>query len=160
MGTRADFYVGRGERAEWLGSIAWDGYPSGITITTGEVERVAPGIAFKLGAEFPEGKHLFDASTEPEFRERLSEFFKHRDDVTLPDMGWPWPWDDSRTTDYAYAFDGDAVWVSSFGNSWLDPRKNNEDKEPDNAPKQVFPYMGARKNLTMGRRSGLIVVTG
>lgn len=30
MGTRADFYVGRGESAEWLGSIAWDGYPSGI----------------------------------------------------------------------------------------------------------------------------------
>jgi hypothetical protein len=30
MGTRADFYVGRGGQAEWLGSIAWDGYPSGI----------------------------------------------------------------------------------------------------------------------------------
>lgn len=29
MGTRADFYVGRGEAAEWLGSIAMDGYPDG-----------------------------------------------------------------------------------------------------------------------------------
>jgi hypothetical protein len=29
MGTRADFYVGRGETAEWLGSIAWDGNPGG-----------------------------------------------------------------------------------------------------------------------------------
>lgn len=25
MGTRADFYSGRGKTAEWLGSIAWDG---------------------------------------------------------------------------------------------------------------------------------------
>jgi hypothetical protein len=30
MGTRADFYVGRGETAEYLGSIAWDGYPDGL----------------------------------------------------------------------------------------------------------------------------------
>jgi len=30
MGTRADFYVGRGKTAEWLGSIAWDGYPAGL----------------------------------------------------------------------------------------------------------------------------------
>jgi hypothetical protein len=29
MGTRADFYVGRGKDAEWLGSVAFDGYPSG-----------------------------------------------------------------------------------------------------------------------------------
>ena len=27
MGTRADFYVGRGDAAEWIGSIAYDGYP-------------------------------------------------------------------------------------------------------------------------------------
>lgn len=30
MGTRADFYVGRGEQAQWLGSIGWNGYPEGI----------------------------------------------------------------------------------------------------------------------------------
>ena len=30
MGTRADFYIGRGATAEWIGSIAWDGYPDGI----------------------------------------------------------------------------------------------------------------------------------
>lgn len=29
MGTRADFYVGRGVDAQWLGSIAYDGYPDG-----------------------------------------------------------------------------------------------------------------------------------
>ena len=25
MGTRADFYVGVGKKAEWLGNVAWDG---------------------------------------------------------------------------------------------------------------------------------------
>ena len=26
MGTRADFYIGSGKDAEWLGSVAFDGY--------------------------------------------------------------------------------------------------------------------------------------
>lgn len=30
MGTRADFYVGTGANAEWLGSIAYDGHPDTI----------------------------------------------------------------------------------------------------------------------------------
>src|ERR1019366_740841 len=30
MGTRADFYIGRGASAEWLGSIAWDGHPDSV----------------------------------------------------------------------------------------------------------------------------------
>jgi len=30
MGTRADFYVGIGPEAEWVGSIAYDGYPDGV----------------------------------------------------------------------------------------------------------------------------------
>lgn len=30
MGTRADFYVRKDSQMEYLGSIAWDGYPSGI----------------------------------------------------------------------------------------------------------------------------------
>lgn len=31
MGTRADFYKNiEPEKMEWLGSIAWDGYPEGV----------------------------------------------------------------------------------------------------------------------------------
>lgn len=33
MGTRADFYIEVGNELkpkDWLGSIAWDGYPKGI----------------------------------------------------------------------------------------------------------------------------------
>ncbi len=54
MGTRADFYIGRGEKAEWLGSVAWDGYPTGI---------------------LPE---LLKSESENDYRTNLKEFFKER----------------------------------------------------------------------------------
>ncbi len=82
MGTRADFYIGRGANAEWLGSIAWDGYPSGIPAS------------------------LLNAPSEEAFRRELALFAEKREDWTAPEQGWPWPWDNSQTTDYAYAFDG------------------------------------------------------
>ena len=76
MGTRADFYMGRGPDAEWIGSIAWDGYPEGIT---------------PKGGKWPDGAHLFDAQTEEEYRERLEDYFERREDVSRPEHGWPWP---------------------------------------------------------------------
>lgn len=142
MGTRADFYVGRGPDAEWLGSIAWDGYPSGIT---------------PHGSTWPKGCGLFDAKTAATFRKRVEEFFRGRDDVTRPEQGWPWPWDDSQTTDYAYAFDGGRVLASSFGGKWFNPRRKQP--EDDDAKVAVFPNMKDRKSVQYsGKRSGLIVV--
>ena len=96
MGTRADFYVGKGSDAEWIGSIAWDGYPEGI----------APRI--------------FTAKTEKTYRKRVEAFFENdRNDVTRPKDGWPWPWEDSCTTDYAYTFHKGKVYVSSFGARYI-----------------------------------------
>jgi hypothetical protein len=131
MGTRADFYVGRGEKAEWLGSIAWDGY----TVEGG----------------------LLDSKTETEFRTKLEEFSKTRRDWTSPQDGWPWPWEDSRTTDYAYAFDGGKVWASRFGREWHDPLKEMPENLPESA---VFPDMKKVQKVTFGPRSGVIVVRG
>lgn len=143
MGTRADFYVGRGAEAEWLGSIAWDGYPDGIELQD---------------EEWPPGQRLFDATTEDQFRNRVAAFFNGRNDVTLPKDGWPWPWDDSSTTDYAYAFDGGKVWASGFGHSWFDATQSEpEDETPKDA---VFPNMKDRANVTFGPRSGLLVIRG
>jgi hypothetical protein len=92
MGTRADYYLGRGERAEWLGSSAWDGHPVSL-------------------------KEIAGAETEKAFldavNERLSE-----DDGTRPKDGWPWPWETSSTTDFAYAWDEGKVWISCFGREW------------------------------------------
>ena len=83
MGTRADFYIKSKkllQQGDWIGSIAWDGYPSAIPI------------------------NIKKAKTELDFRMAIKRFFKKRDDVTLPKDGWPWPWNDSGTTDYTYTF--------------------------------------------------------
>lgn len=132
MGTRADFYVGRGEQAEWLGSYPWDGYPQGIEPA------------------------LLDATTEESFRAAVAEMLTD-EDATRPEHGWPWPWNNSATTDYAYAFDDGKVWASCFGSSWFDPKTEPEDDELERKS-AVFPDMSARKNATLGPRSGLIVM--
>ena len=114
MGTRADFYIGTGETAEWIGSVAWDGY------------------------EWDEDKDcpLMTAKTEEEYRAAVAEIAKERDDWTAPEQGWPWPWKDSGTTDYAYYFENGAV-----------SAKDRDD----------WPNMESRQNVTFGKRSGLIL---
>ncbi len=136
MGTRADFYVGRGGDAEWLGSVAFDGGPF----------------------DMPDA--LIRSTSESMFRREMSKFLSNRDDATFPEMGWPWPWDDSTTTDFAYAFENASttmvvgkVWA--FSVAWFDPLR------PEPATKirshdDIFPDMSERKNVARGKRSGLI----
>ena len=63
MGTRADFYVGRSETAEWLGSIGYDGYPEGID------------------------KAVLNATSEEEYRKAVTDFFASVDHSTIPEDG-------------------------------------------------------------------------
>lgn len=141
MGTRADFYIGRGESAEWIGSIAWDGYPEGI----------------------PKG--LLRCKTVAGFKRSVANFLKDRDDKSLPADGWPWPWDDSNTTDFAYAIDGGKVHGSCFGSNWFDPTKDmdeNDERVPSDDPPRmaIFPNMKHEKRRPMfGAHSGVILVT-
>ena len=119
MGTRADFYVKNGselKQSDWLGSISWDGYPIGIDRAVRKAKSVR------------------------EFKTSLQEFFDTRNDVTYPKDGWPWPWVDSGTTDYAYVFDKKMKKVH-----W----------------KQMpYPDMSKIQNVAGGKRSGLIVIGG
>lgn len=118
MGTRADFYIKKQRmlRADnWIGSIAWDGYPDGIP-------------AEVLGAQ-----------TEQEFRSALAMMASQRNDFTFPEDGWPWPWNDSSITDFAYVFSCQTGRVS-----WR-PIK--------------YPNMSDRKDVQLsGKKSGLIVI--
>lgn len=82
MGTRADFYVGIGKEAEWIGSVSRDGY----TWDEDKDSRIAK------------------ATTEAEYREAVRETLTRRSDGFFPENGWPWMWNDSNTTDYVYAF--------------------------------------------------------
>lgn len=152
MGTRADFYVGRGREAEWLGSIAWDGH---------EVGRIR------------------EATSEGNFRTFVAAFLAERDDATLPEAGWPWPWNDSGTTDCVYAWDGpmgshsvwtvqgypEQEWVSyAASEAWQESTRGKEPDEWSDGPTAdggqcVFPDMSARKNVRRDRGSGLIVIS-
>lgn len=134
MGTRADFYVGRGVNAEWLGSIAWDGYKSGIPTD------------------------LLALNDEAEYRAAVATFLGSRKDGTTPEMGWPWPWDTSHTTDCCYTFDGGVVLCGSWGR-WYEDANRVDDDEYEGVPGE-FPNMAERKNVNFGDRSGVIFVTG
>lgn len=163
MGTRADFYVGRGKDAEWLASIAWDGYPEGVP------------------------KSLLKAKDKATYLDELAKFLADREDVTLPDQGWPWPWEDSNTTDFSYAFDNDKVYFSCFGHGWLTRKKlkkfekkrkaweayaeaHGEDEAAvvlgpyadDPWPEDVkndYPNMKDKQNVAMDKRSGLMFIS-
>jgi hypothetical protein len=133
MGTRADFYVGRGKDAEWLGSISCDGYPEGIDID------------------------VLMTTTRETYEAALMRFFAQRDDVSGPDHGWPWPWNDSNITDYAYAFDEGKVWAHGYG--WFDPMQPEPEEHDDfGKPTTEFPDMSERKNVAVpgSIRSGMI----
>ncbi len=81
MGTRADFYVIKHEKLEWIGSLYRDGHP--WNIPTDILIQVNPVMFEELTVEFLQTK-----------------------DSAIKSEGdkWPWPWADSRMTDYSYIF--------------------------------------------------------
>lgn len=151
MGTRADFYIKKAEEKEliWIASIAWDGYPDGI--------------------DDENDFDLLKSTTQVEYIARLQRFLSKRDDVTLPENGWPWPWDNSNTTDYAYCFHDGKVYANCFGNGWYDPiaRMNRDavvinddaEDEPEIIWEHEYPDMSKIKNVRYDKGSGLIVIS-
>ena len=120
MGTRADFYIGKGAEAQWLGSTHWDGYPDGFVDALIHEE--------------------FTAETWPE---AVLAVFAERRDVAMPEGGWPWPWDSSDTTDYAYTWTPEGgVQLSNFGRTWVTPEQYFEnDHETSKHPSPEHPDM-------------------
>jgi hypothetical protein len=134
MGTRADFYIGRGPDAEWLGSVAWDGY---------QWEDA--------------GSALMKSTTADEFRAAVATIQAERRDFTAPAEGWPWPWNDSNTTDYAYVLHEGRTTAYVFGREVV---ASNDDSDDERGPEvDWFPDMSARKNVQWGSKSGVIVVS-
>lgn len=142
MGTRADFYAGKGKDAEWLGSIARDG------------DEIAGDIRA--------------AETEKNYRKAVEVFLASRDDATLPAQGWPWPWNDSATTDrsYYWFFDGQCWEAIRHTHKHYVPAKAKmpEDEAEQEAfiakhERVEFRDMSAIKNVTFGKRSGTRVFT-
>lgn len=107
MGTRADFFVGIGPEAEWIGSTSYDGGPRDW------------------------GSTPLAARTEDEFRAAVEEMLSDRQAlVTRPSEGWPWPWNDFRTSDYAYAWDpARGTAVASSGRAWVTSAQMEADRD-------------------------------
>lgn len=99
MGTRADFYVGKGKDATWIGSVGEDGNPQAVA----ELMSISPGITI---------------SSEDDWVESVAVVFAQHPEHTVPERGWPWPWDNSSGTDYTYTLDEGQVWVSCYGCPW------------------------------------------
>lgn len=138
MGTRADFYVGKGKSAEWIGSIAWDGYREGLD------------------------PQILNCTSEAAFRHAVESFFAERKDATRPADGWPWPWDDSGITDCTYSFFDGRCWDDCGGFYAPCDEEVPEDDEARETwlkgrDEVDYPNMAARKKLTLGPRSGLMV---
>ncbi len=142
MGTRSDFYIESGDQLEWLGSQAWDGYPSGID------------------------NEVLVAANQEGYRSAVARFLASSESGSMPSDGWPWPWDTSGTTDYAYVFRAEKVWASCFGGPYFDPlveQKDGEDQgdplcNPD-GPRPTFPDMSVLKRRSVfGKHSGVIVL--
>ena len=141
MGTRADFYLGEGKQAEWLGSIAWDGYE-----WSERKLRQDPDCILR-------------AKTDAEYRKAVAVMLETTGSATLPHQGWPWPWEDSNTTDYAYCFVDGELKVFSFGCAAIERKAEDDGGWLWNERQAEWPDMSAQQNVALsGERSGIIVV--
>jgi len=79
----------------------------------------------------------------------------------MPEQGWPWPWKDSCTTDYSYAWvEGAGVLASCFGHKWFKATQEPENDEEDSTKTAIFPDMTNKQQVALGKRSGLILLGG
>lgn len=153
MGTRADYYVGLGPEMEWLGSTAWDGHPS--SVFSDDIVR--------------EDRLFAGHGDETLWRQDVAELLASRDDSTQPERGWPWPWDDSGTSDYAYTYDPESQRVlgSRFGSPWFvvvdsEPAYDRDlgaTPDRDRIGEPHFPDMASRKNVRHDGGSGAIFLS-
>ncbi|UUV28588.1 hypothetical protein NQK81_27835 [Amycolatopsis roodepoortensis] len=119
--TTHDFYLGRGQDADWLGSVRLgtrnDRWLDEITRA-----RSAGGF-ITLVALFLRTARIHEAG-----------------EVALGNREWPWPWPTSHGTDFTHAFDTDAVWTARRGDRWSLRADQYIPPGPDETPLE-FPPM-------------------
>ncbi len=141
MGTRADFYVqyvpklgeATGPGLRWLGSVCMDGYPCGFD---DDLFRRQDDTLFQPGDEI--------------WAEKITKMIEARDDGILPERGWPWPWESSDTTDYAYVLYDGGVWASCMGRELFLVQPDLDCYGEPADPDADMPDPDALKKLTGG----------
>jgi hypothetical protein len=102
---RADFYVGLGDNARWLGSIANGGNPAAVGATHD---------LFNLdGDQNDYSEKTFVGLVESIITDRHDQGYT----VRLASSGGEWPWDYDRSTgtDYTYAWNNGCIHVFEYG---------------------------------------------
>ena len=158
MGTRSDFYVMNKKKALiWVGSYGWDGDPEGV----------------------PKDMSLDKIDSEEDFKKKVIEYLEEHDGYISGKNGWPWPWEDSGTTDYYYFFYEGDVWCGGIYvgegtytlklRDYMDNLKEFDDGEDceeqveKKAEKISFkgeyslPDMSKIQDVDFGRSSGVMV---
>lgn len=145
MGTRADFYIEKDNNLVWLGSVAWDGYDVEKSLL--EDNDVASLVKF--------------SKTEKDYLAALSNYAQERidrrSDWISPEEGWPWPWDNSHTTDRAYVFRNGCVDCYSWGQLMEGMDENGEYPEGEPPKDDRFPDMSSIKNV---KDAGFLILRG
>lgn len=99
---KADFYVGMGRDADWIGSIS----------RCGSVYEISTPILLQVNRVM--------------YEELVIEYIKFCEGLVANHIcQWPWQWPDSQMTDYSYFFlpEFEKVYVSIGGHDLLDPIK-------------------------------------
>jgi hypothetical protein len=89
MGTRADFYIDNRGDMTWLASMFKDAHPWNIPLVI--LAQVNPTM----------------------FTEQLFDWLEESS-INHQDTKWPWPWEDSRLTDYSYIMDDERGKVVAY----------------------------------------------
>ncbi|QWF81031.1 hypothetical protein [Amycolatopsis sp. CA-230715] len=94
MSSNTDFYLGRGEHADWIGSLRGESYPDNFL--------AVPPLRLALTAT---GEDTFRAAVADTLvvweDERLGQGYR-------PELGWPWPWYSSHNSSWIITFDSEA----------------------------------------------------
>lgn len=97
---RADFYVGRGATAEYLGTLQYEGDPVDVEV-------------WELFQSLDE-----DTYTEQDYRQEVADLLSNRATDTVgqtPVPEWPHPYASSDDTPWTYAFDAGTVYIYRYG---------------------------------------------
>lgn len=117
--TRADFYVGIGLNAKYLGSV----YSDGDSIPA-SIKR---------------------ARTPEKFEKAVAKLLKKENGSTT----WPWPWETSATTDFSYWLEDSKLYVVNFGRGYrvIEQRRGRPAsfertwEMPAHAPSETLPEL-------------------
>lgn len=98
----ADFYVGSGRNADWIGSVK----------KNGDIWHIPPELLLQVNRIM--------------FEEMVIDFIKENDGIVANHIcEWPWDWTDSRMTENTYLFlpEYERVYMSILGEDLIDPVK-------------------------------------